>query len=116
MKELITPNWRASTKTINTLIDGGWSDEQRRRMLIKFIDEHGGKQIEGASSLYNDWVRFETPRAKKEKETGKALKEILKQKSHGSKDGTKKAQEAKQQDNILTQDEAIKQYHSRCGR
>jgi len=69
VKELITPNWRASTKTINTLKAGGWSDEQRKRKLLLFIKRFEGKQIEGASSLYNEWVREETPRAKKEKET-----------------------------------------------
>lgn len=111
MKQLITPNWRAHKRTINGLIKDGWSDEQRKRMLIKFINEYGGKEVEDASSLYNKWVRFETPRAKKEKETGKALKTIMEEKSHGSKDGIKKAQQAKHQEGTLTKEQAIAWYH-----
>jgi len=95
MKQLITPNWRAHKRTINGLINGGWSDEQRKRKLLLFIDQFGGQKIEGASSLYNSWVREETPRAKKEKETGKALKTLMKEKSHGSQDGQQRAQQAK---------------------
>lgn len=116
MKQLITPNWRAHKRTINGLINGGWSDEQRKRMLIAFINEHGGKTIEGASSLYNEWVRFETPRDKKEKETGKALKKVLAKQQNKSLNGEKRAQEAKTPTDIMSQAEAIQQYHSRCGR
>lgn len=50
------------------------------------------------------------------KETGKALKTIMEEKSHGSKDGIKKAQQAKHQEGNLTKEQAIKQYHLRCGR
>jgi len=98
MKQLITPNWQASPKTISALIAGGWSEEQRNRILLKFVFDkrHANKYIEGASSKYNSWVRFETPRNKKEKETGKALKEVLAKQTNKSKDGAKKAQQAKE--------------------
>ena len=114
MKQLITPNWQPSPKTINALIAGGWSEEQRNRNLIKFVFDkrYANKEIKGASSIYSSWVRFETPRAKKEKETGKALKTVMEEKSHSSKDGAKKAQQAKQQEGTFTKAEAIAWYES----
>lgn len=112
MKQLITPNWRAHKRTIKGLVDGGWSDEQRKRKLIMFINEHGGKEIERASSLYNSWVREETPRAKKEKETGNALREVLAKQTNKSEDGEQRAQEAKQQDGAMNKQEAINWYNS----
>jgi len=95
MKQLITPNWRAHKRTISSLIEGGWSDEQRKRKLLLFIERFGGTEIEGASSLYNRWVREETPRAVKKKETGKALKAVLAKQTHQSKDGKQRARQAK---------------------
>jgi len=113
MKQLITPNWRAHNRTINGLIAGGWSDEQRKRKLLLFIERFGDTEIENASSLYNEWVREETPRAKKEKERGNALKTILAKQTNKSQDGTRRAQEAKQQSKVMTQAEVEAYYNKR---
>jgi len=113
MKQLITPNWRASTKTINGLINGGWSSEQRKRKLLLFIERYGGQKIEGASSKYNSWVREETPRNVKKKETGKALKEVLAKQTNKSKDGPQRAKEAKEQTKVMTQEQVEEFYNKR---
>ncbi len=112
MKELITPNWRASNKTISTLKAAGWSDEQRKRKLLLFIERYGGKEISGASSKYNAWVKEETPRDAPQKPDD--TKEIIDTKAtdlkNKSKDGKQRAREAKQQAGVLTQEQAINEY------
>ena len=115
MKELITPNWRASKKTINTLIAAGWSDEQRKRMLIAFINEHGGKKIENASSLYNTMVRFETPRNAPQKpdDTKQLINDRATDLKNKSKDGKQRSREAKQQAKVMSQAEVEAYYNGR---
>jgi len=58
-KQMIGPNWRASDRTIKSLVNAGYTGEQRKRILIKFIKQHGGTEVESPSTLYNKWVRFE---------------------------------------------------------
>jgi len=117
MKELIHASWRPSTKTINALKAGGWSDEQRKRILIAFIQDerYWNKEIEGASTLYNTWVRFETPRDAKAKPDN--AKELIKARAkdleNKSEDGAERAQEAQHQEGIMTKQDAIAWYDSR---
>lgn len=57
MRELITWNWRASEKTRNTLIKQGWSDEQRKQVLLTFIERYLNQEIEQASTKYFNMVK-----------------------------------------------------------
>jgi len=115
MKELIHANWRPSTKTINTLKAGKWSDEQRKRNLIIFIERNFNQEIEDASTKYIKMVRFETPRDAKAKPDN--AKELIKARAddleNKSEDGAERAQEAQQQEGILTKEQAIFEYDSR---
>lgn len=115
MRELITLNWRAHNKTISSLKAAGWSDEQRKRKLLLFIERFINQEIENASSRYSTWVREETPRDAKP--PSNAAKELISNRAkdlkNKSSDGAQRAQEAKQQDGAMTQDEAITWYNCR---
>ncbi len=115
MNELITQNWRACDKTINSLKAGKWSDEQRKRILIEFIKRFGGKEIDNPSAKYSKMVRHETPRDAKPKDTG--TKELLEGKrvdlNNKSEQGEQRAKEVKESSEALTQEQAIAEYNRR---
>lgn len=60
MAETISMDWRASANTINSLKRAGYTDKQRKRILIEFIKRFGGQQIDNASSRYSKWVMKES--------------------------------------------------------
>ena len=108
-KEMISQNWRASARTITSLINAGYTDEQRKRILIKFIKQHGATEVESASTLYNKWVRFENAHGiKPDLSAGDDLdKERAKAIVNRSKDAHSKAVEAHNvSDGGMTKDEA----------
>lgn len=107
-KEMISPNWRASERTIKSLVNAGYTDEQRKRILIKFIKQHGGTEVESASTLYNKWVRFENAHGIKPNLTvGEALdKKRADDITNRSKDAEERAVEAKKVSGDTTQDYA----------
>ena len=115
MNELITKDWRACDKTINSLKAGKWSDEQRKRILIEFIKRFGGKEIDNPSAKYSKMVRHETPRDAKPKDTGteKLLSDKRADLSNKSDKGEQRAKEVKESSERLTQDQAIVFYNER---
>ena len=115
MNELITKDWRACDKTINSLKAGKWSDEQRKRILMVFIERNYGKEIDNPSAKYSKMVRFETPRDAKPKDTGteKLLSDKRADLSNKSEQGEQRAKEVKESSERLTQDQAIAFYNER---
>ena len=115
MNELITKDWRACDKTINSLKAGKWSDEQRKRILIAFIKQFIGKEVENPSAKYSKMVRHETPRDAKPKDTGteKLLSDKRADLNNKSDKGEQRAKEVKESSERLTQDQAIAFYNER---
>ena len=107
-KEMISPNWRASERTITGLLNAGYDDEQRKRILIKFIKQHGGTEVESPSTLYNKWVRVENAHGIKPDMTAsrKSDKNRADDIANRSKDAHDKAVESHNVDDETTQDYA----------
>jgi len=108
MKELIHSNWRPSTKTINTLKAEGWSDEQRKSILITFINRYLNEEIEQASTKYRNMLRSSgIPHNAPKREIGNAIKEREEKRSHKSPKSLERAKEVKEIDGKMSQEAAI---------
>lgn len=117
MKELIHSNWRASTKTINTLKKEGWSDEQRKSILITFINRFLNQEIESPSTKYLNMIRSSgIPHEAKRPETTDAIAEREAKMAQKSPQSVEKCEEVCEgSQRKLTQEEAYKWYLSRQG-
>lgn len=113
MKQLIGQHWRASKKTIDTLIKEGWSDEQRKSILITFINRYLNQEIESPSTKYLNMVRSSgIPHNAKKPKKDTAIKEReakMAQKSPQSAEKCEKVQEGGMKK--FTREEAIAEYN-----
>ena len=116
MKELIHSNWRPSTKTINTLKAEGWSGDQRKSILITFINRYLNEEIEQASTKYRNMLKSSgIPHNAPKKQIGNAIKEREEKRAHKSPQSAEKAKEVKQVSGKMSQEDAIAWYESRRG-
>lgn len=112
--KLYVPN----LQLIDLLVTKYYPKPQLRKILKLFRTNFRGREYKDIDAKFKKVVLLEQAQNKplKPDDSKEIIKKRKKDLENQSKDGAKKAQQAQQQDNILTQDEAIKEYHSRCGR
>ena len=114
MKQLITDKWRPKSWTKTALKKDGYTNEQRIRLGEAFIKNKKGQELTNPGQAYIEFFRkSETPRDAKAKPDNS--KELIKTRAQDLKnkaeDGAERAQEAKQQEGIMTQKQAIKAFN-----
>ena len=57
MIDTITPTWRPSSKTSNSLLKAGYSQLQLNNIGKTFIERYLNKQVQDASTKFNQMVR-----------------------------------------------------------
>jgi len=106
----ITPAWRPKEITSKALLNAGFSQDQLDTIGKIFVERYDGQNIANAGSMFSKMVRDSGNGHDIKQSPDNAVKKILAKQADKSKDGEKRAQEAKQQEGILTKQEAIAWY------
>lgn len=109
----ITPAWRPKPITSKTLLKAGFSQDQLDTIGKIFVERYEGQCIANAGSMFSKMVRDSGNGHGITHKSDGALKTILAKQTHKSQDGTRRAQEAKQQTKVMSQAEVEAYYNKR---
>lgn len=110
--ETITPMWRPASKSSNALLKAGYSQKQLNDIGKAFVIRFKSKQLENASTEFSKMVRKSGSGHDIKPKEDTALEDIQEVKAHKSDDGIERAQEAQQQEGVMSKAEAIAWYDS----
>ncbi len=112
----ITFTWRPCQRTSSALLKAGYSQDQLNTIGKTFIERYHGQILDDAGNRFSKMVRSSGSGHNIKAKPDNA-KEIIKTRAadlaNKADDGAERAQEAKQQEGILTQEEAIAWYNGR---
>lgn len=109
---MISFNWRPHKKSSNALLRIGYSQEQINKTGKIFIERFLGQQIDNASTKFTNMVRSSGSAHNIKPKEDDTLEKIQESKAHKAENGAELAQEVKDQENVMTKQEAIDWYMS----